>query len=60
MTVLSGDEAAAVLDHQSSVMEQLAAGASLDVVLEGIVVALEALIVGSRCSLAMITFSAGV
>lgn len=54
MTVLSGDEAAAVLDHQSSVMEQLAAGASLDVVLEGIVVALEALIVGSRCSVLLL------
>ena len=54
MTVLSGDEATAVLDRQTSVMEQLAAGASLDAVLEGIVVALEELIPGSRCSVLLL------
>lgn len=54
MTTLSGDEATAVLDRQTSVMEQLAAGASLSDVLEGIVVALEDLIPGSRCSVLLL------
>lgn len=54
MTLLSGDEATAVLDRQTSVMEQLAAGASLTDVLEGIVVALEELIPGSRCSVLLL------
>jgi signal transduction histidine kinase len=54
VTVLSGDEATAVLDRQSSVMEQLAVGAPLAAVLDGIVVALEELIVGSRCSVLLL------
>jgi two-component system cell cycle sensor histidine kinase PleC len=54
VTVLSGDEATAVLDRQTSVMEQLATGAPLAVVLEGIVVALEELIPGSRCSVLLL------
>jgi two-component system cell cycle sensor histidine kinase PleC len=52
--ILSGDEATAVLDRQTSVMEQLAAGAPLDDVLGGIVVALEDLIPGSRCSVLLL------
>ena len=54
VTVLSGDETTAVLDRQTSVMEQLAAGAPLTEVLEGIVVALEELIPGSRCSVLLL------
>ena len=54
LTVLSGDEATAVLDRQTSVMEQLATGAALTEVLEGIVVALEELIAGSRCSVLLL------
>lgn len=52
--MLSGDEATAVLDRQTSVMEQLAAGAPLAEVLEGIVVALEELMPGSRCSVLLL------
>lgn len=52
--MLSGDEATAVLDRQTSVMEQLASGARLAEVLEGIVVALEELIHGSRCSVLLL------
>lgn len=52
--MLSGDDAAAVLDRQTSVMEQLAAGASLGEVLDGVVVALEELIPGSRCSVLLL------
>jgi len=54
VTLLSGDEATAVLDRQTSVMEQLATGARLGDVLEGIVVALEELIPGSRCSVLLL------
>ena len=54
VTVLTGDEATAVLDRQTSVMEQLAAGGSLSEVLEGIVVALEELIPESRCSVLLL------
>jgi signal transduction histidine kinase len=54
VTVLSGDETTAVLDRQTSVMEQLASGARLTDVLEGIVVALEELIPGSRCSVLLL------
>lgn len=53
-TTLSGDEVTAVLDRQTSVMEQLAAGDRLSDVLEGIVVALEELIPGSRCSVLLL------
>jgi two-component system cell cycle sensor histidine kinase PleC len=52
--VLTGDEATSVLDRQTSVMEQLATGAQLAEVLEGIVVALEELIPGSRCSVLLL------
>ena len=52
--MLSGDEATAVLDRQTSVMEQLATGARIGEVLEGIVVALEELIPGSRCSVLLL------
>lgn len=54
VATLSGDEATAVLDRQTSVMEQLAAGAPLADVLEGVVVALEELIEGSRCSVLLL------
>ncbi len=54
VTVLSGDDATAVLDRQTSVMEQLATDAPLTEVLEGIVVALEELIRGSRCSVLLL------
>jgi two-component system cell cycle sensor histidine kinase PleC len=54
VTVLSGDEATAVLDRQTSVMEHLAAGAPLAEVLDGVVVALEELIPGSRCSVLLL------
>ena len=54
LTVLSGDEATAVLDRQTSVMEQLTTGAPLTEVLRGIVVALEDLIPGSRCSVLLL------
>lgn len=54
IAVLSGDEATAVLDRQTSVMEQLAVGAPLTAVLESIVVALEELISESRCSVLLL------
>lgn len=54
VTTLSGDEVTAVLDRQTSVMGQLAAGDRLSDVLEGIVVALEDLIPGSRCSVLLL------
>ncbi|MFN3219878.1 MAG: ATP-binding protein [Acidimicrobiales bacterium] len=54
MTVLTGDEATAVLDRQTAVVEQLAAGAPLAEVLEGIVVALEDFIPASRCSVLLL------
>lgn len=52
--MLSGDDAVAVLDRQTSVMEQLAVGASLGEVLDGVVIALEELIPGSRCSVLLL------
>ncbi len=52
--MLTGDEVTAVLDRQTSVMEQLADDAQLADVLEGIVVALEELIPGSRCSVLLL------
>lgn len=54
MTVLSGDEAALVLDRQSAIMEQLVFGAPLAEVLEAIVMALEELIADSRCSVLLL------
>lgn len=52
--ILTGDEVTAVLDRQTSVMEQLASGDTLSSVLDSIVVALEELIPGSRCSILLL------
>lgn len=54
MTALSGDEATAVLDRQTTVMEELASGAPLKSVLDSIVGALEELMPGSRCSILLL------
>jgi signal transduction histidine kinase len=54
MSVLSGDEVTAVLDHQTTVMEALAAGAPLAPVLEAVVRALEDLMPSSRCSILLL------
>ncbi|MFZ9628776.1 MAG: ATP-binding protein [Ilumatobacteraceae bacterium] len=48
--VLTEHEVIAVLDHQTSVMEQLAAGEALGDVLDSVVRALEELMPDSRCS----------
>lgn len=48
--VLTETEVIAVLDHQTSVMEQLTAGAALTDVLDSVVRALEELMPDSRCS----------
>jgi signal transduction histidine kinase len=52
--VLSGDEVTAVLDRQTAVMEQLAAGDALPVVLDSVVRALEDLMPASRCSVLLL------
>lgn len=52
--MLTGDEVTAVLDHQTAVMERLAAHASLPSVLASIVTALEDLMPGSRCSVLLL------
>jgi len=52
--VLSGDEATAVLDRQTAVMEQLSSGATLSTVLDSIVRALEDLMSTSRCSILLL------
>lgn len=52
--MLTGDEATAVLDRQTAVMEQLASGAALPGVLDSIVLALEELMPGSRCSILLL------
>jgi two-component system cell cycle sensor histidine kinase PleC len=54
LSLLSGDDATAVLDHQTEVMEQIAAGASLSTVLDSVVRALEELMPGSRCSILLL------
>lgn len=54
MTALTGGEVVAVLDHQTSVMERLAAGDPLPAVLDSIVLALEDLMPGSRCSILLL------
>ena len=54
MSVLTGAEVTAVLDRQTAVMEQLAAHAPLSYVLDSIVIALEELIPGSRCSVLLL------
>ena len=45
--MLSGGEVTAVLDHQTAVMEEIAAGASLSAVLDSVVRALEELMPAS-------------
>lgn len=52
--MLPGDEATAVLDHQTAVMEALASGAALADVLDSIVLALEELMPASRCSILLL------
>lgn len=52
--VLSGDEAIAVLDRQTAVMELLASGAPLSSVLDSVVLALEELMPASRCSILLL------
>jgi signal transduction histidine kinase len=52
--VLTGSEVTAVLDRQTAVMEQVASGASLPDVLDSIVLALEELMPGSRCSILLL------
>ncbi len=54
LTALTGHEVTAVLDRQTAVMEQLATGDPLSGVLDSIVVALEDLIPGSRCSILLL------
>lgn len=53
-STLSGDEATAVLDRQTAVMEQLASGAELRHVLDAVVRALEELMPASRCSILLL------
>ncbi len=52
--MLTEHDVTAVLDHQTSVMEKLASDAPLSQVLETIVLALEELIPGSRCSVLLL------
>ncbi len=54
MSVLSGDQVTAVLDHQTAVMEDLTAGAALSSVLDSVVCALEDLMPGTRCSILLL------
>jgi signal transduction histidine kinase len=51
---LSEDEVTAVLDHQTAVMEQIASGASLTMVLDSVVSALEELMPASSCSVLLL------
>lgn len=52
--MLSGDEATAVLDRQTAVMEELASGAPLSAVLDSVVRSLEELMPASRCSILLL------
>lgn len=52
--MLTGDEVTSVLDRQSAVMELLASGAPLPVVLDSVVAALEDLMPASRCSILLL------
>lgn len=54
VTVLSGDEVTAVLDRQTQVMEEIASGLPLPDVLDSVVLALEELMSGSRCSILLL------
>jgi signal transduction histidine kinase len=52
--VLTGDEVTAVLDHQTAVMADIAAGVSLPAVLDSVVRALEELMPQSQCSILLL------
>ena len=52
--MLSGDEVTAVLDHQTAVMAEIAAGASLSAVLDSVVRALEELMPDTCCSILLL------
>ena len=52
--MLSGDEVTAVLDHQTAVMEEIASGAPLSMVLDSVVRTLEELMPVSRCSILLL------
>lgn len=52
--MLAGHEATAVLDHQTAVMEALTSGAGVPEVLDSIVLSLEELMTGSRCSVLLL------
>ena len=54
MIVLSGDEATAVLDRQTAVMEEITSGTSLSDVLDSVVSALEDLMPASQCSILLL------
>jgi signal transduction histidine kinase len=54
MSMLSGDEVTAVLDHQTAVMEEIASGAELTAVLDSVVRALEELMPASSCSVLLL------
>ena len=54
VNVLSGDEVTAVLDHQTAVMQEIAAGAPLSAVLDSVVCALEELMPASHCSVLLL------
>ncbi len=54
MTVLSAQDVVAVLDHQTTMMGELASGGSLSRVLGSIVLALEELTPASRCSILLL------
>ena len=54
LSLLTGDEATAVLDHHTEVMEALAAGTPLGPVLDLVVRALEELMPSSRCSILLL------
>ena len=54
MTMLSGQDVVAVLDHQTAMMGELASGGSLPQVLGSIVLALEELTPASRCSILLL------
>lgn len=54
LNVLPGYEVTAVLDHQTAVMQEMAAGAPLSMVLDSVVCALEELMPASRCSVLLL------
>jgi len=54
VNVLSGDEVVAVLDRQTAVMEEIAAGTRLSPVLDSVVRSLEDLMPDTRCSILLL------